>query len=272
MNDIEIHYFSGTGNSLKVAKELAKKLNSQLISAKSLLKKEQINSESEIIGFVFPLYDFKAPDIIEDIIKKFKNIDSKYIFAVCTYGISAGQSLLKIEEEIIKKGGNLSGGFAIEMPHSGIGSTKLSTQDQNRILDNCNKEIDKIYKYIKNKEKGTIETSTVLTSFLKYKNFKMLPALFKLIFIITFKGIKSIDYQTNEKCNSCGICEDVCPVDNIFLNGGEPVWGDNCLGCFACIQWCPKEAISLGGNDLYIKHYHHPEIKVSEMIYKKRSK
>ena len=266
MKNIDIFYFSGTGNSLWIAKKIADELNGQLISANSQKESSVINTEAEIIGLIFPLYDFKPPVIIEEIIDKIYNIESKYIFAVCTYGISPAKSLLKIEEKIKNKDGKLAGGFAVEMPHSGIGSQNISLLDQNRILKQSAEKVDNIYNYIKIKNYGVIETGNIVTTFFKWKNLKMLPALFKLIFLITFKGINTLDYQIDQNCNSCGICEKICPVDNIKLKKDNPVWGEKCIGCFGCIQWCPQESISLGGNELFIKHYHHPEIKVSEMI------
>jgi epoxyqueuosine reductase QueG len=48
--------------------------------------------------------------------------------------------------------------------------------------------------------------------------------------------------------------------------GDKPTWPDDCASCFACLHWCPKEAISLGGHDLNIKAYHHPDVKISDMM------
>ena len=52
-------------------------------------------------------------------------------------------------------------------------------------------------------------------------------------------------YATDE-CISCGKCVKVCPVNNIRIESGKPVWGDNCTHCMACICRCPSEAIEYG--------------------------
>lgn len=52
-------------------------------------------------------------------------------------------------------------------------------------------------------------------------------------------------YATN-KCISCGKCENVCPLKNIHLKEGKPIWGNNCTHCMACICSCPKAAIEYG--------------------------
>lgn len=46
--------------------------------------------------------------------------------------------------------------------------------------------------------------------------------------------------------NGCGICARVCPVDNIEMADGRPVWQNRCENCLACVNWCPREAIQGG--------------------------
>ena len=88
MNKVEIYYFSATGNSLAVARDIAKLNNAKLISVVSTIKKSSIKTDAEIIGFVFPIYDFKPPSIFKELIFKIENIKSKYLFAICTYGLT----------------------------------------------------------------------------------------------------------------------------------------------------------------------------------------
>ena len=58
-------------------------------------------------------------------------------------------------------------------------------------------------------------------------------------------------YEIDEfKCIGCGKCEKLCPMNNITLPNGRPVWGDNCTQCMACICYCPTEAIEYGKKSL----------------------
>jgi hypothetical protein len=85
---------------------------------------------------VFPIYDFKPPLIIRKFVRKLKNISSKYIFGVCTYGITPSKSMKNFDKVIKSCGGNLSAGFAVSMPHNGIGSSLFSqTQHASRCED-----------------------------------------------------------------------------------------------------------------------------------------
>jgi len=62
----EIYYFSGTGNSLYVARELQKRIpETNLIPIVSLLNKDVIEIKGETLGLVFPIhYTAKSLDIL----------------------------------------------------------------------------------------------------------------------------------------------------------------------------------------------------------------
>jgi Fe-S-cluster-containing hydrogenase component 2 len=55
-------------------------------------------------------------------------------------------------------------------------------------------------------------------------------------------------------------------VGNIRLEAGRPEWGEACAGCFACLHWCPRGAVTLGGHDLGIRRYHHPAVRLADMV------
>jgi Fe-S-cluster-containing hydrogenase component 2 len=45
------------------------------------------------------------------------------------------------------------------------------------------------------------------------------------------------------KCNGCGTCKDICPVNAIKVEGGKAVISDDCVECGGCLSQCPNEAI-----------------------------
>jgi MinD superfamily P-loop ATPase len=50
---------------------------------------------------------------------------------------------------------------------------------------------------------------------------------------------------SKEKCNGCGQCADLCPVDVFEIKQGKsyPTHPENCLGCGTCVAICESEAI-----------------------------
>ncbi|OGX17902.1 MAG: ferredoxin [Omnitrophica WOR_2 bacterium RBG_13_44_8b] len=47
------------------------------------------------------------------------------------------------------------------------------------------------------------------------------------------------------KCDGCGSCMDICPVNAIKIEQKKAVVNDDCAECGACVNECPNEAISL---------------------------
>jgi len=53
----------------------------------------------------------------------------------------------------------------------------------------------------------------------------------------------------DEKCNKCGLCKDVCPVDAYYGSEEAEIptvsYGEDCFFCGSCILECPTDAITL---------------------------
>ena len=95
-----VYYFTGTGNSLAVARDIAKSLEGELISIPSVIQQELVRTDAEVIGVVFPVYIWGMPLIVERFIKKLANLQDKYVFAITTYGGMPGATRWKVGEEL----------------------------------------------------------------------------------------------------------------------------------------------------------------------------
>lgn len=271
MSKIEIYYFSGTGNSLKVAKDLSKDLNADLISVVSLFDKDTVKSDAEMIGIVFPIYDFKAPMNIDDFIKKLQLKKETYFFAVCTYGVLPLKTMKKLKKVFDNLRFELSAGFTVKMPHNGIGYKKIPKEKQDKMFANWNNKRKEIIDHLNHRNTVIIENNNSLYYlYLGAILLRMMPILFRMLKQVILHGWSSLGFVVNKDCNSCTLCERICPVDNITIKKGIPEWSDKCINCFACLHWCPKEAINAANLTVNMHRYHQPEITVKEMLEQKK--
>ena len=79
-----IFYFSGTGNSAWVARQIAKAQQEELLAiAEEINKnKEYALKDGEKVGFVFPVYAWGPPGIVLRFIRQLKMKNPEYLFFV----------------------------------------------------------------------------------------------------------------------------------------------------------------------------------------------
>ncbi len=259
-----IYYFTGTGNSLKIARDLAQKLEEcELIPIVKVWQTEDLESTSEKIGFIFPLYYSGLPKIVYDFINKIDLSKSNYFFTVVTSAEDINDLPLQQLEKILKtKGKTLSAGFFINMPNNFIiGFNIHSEERQKRFFENAINQVEKISEIIKDKKEN-------LTQDLFEKNLSKSEEINQTFRDEVYEYDKS--FYADDNCNSCGICEKTCPVSNIILVEGIPQWQHKCQLCLACINFCPEKSIQFDKKTLKTGRYHHPEITLQEIINQKK--
>lgn len=253
-----ILFFSGTGNSLQVAKDIGEQLGGVELCSMALLADEQeVEVKAGLLGIVFPVYYACMPMIVEKVVKKLKPGKATYIFAVATNGGSAGAVLKLLDESLRESGAKLSSGFLVSMPGNYIvkyGAFPLKMQQS--AFKKEKEKVKKIAAAIQAREVRKPEMSKLLVD---------------RIFTTTMHKqvkefcIKDKEFWVTESCNACGICEKACPVKNISLSNDKPAWKHKCEQCMACIQWCPKEAIQYGKKTVGRKRYRNPNVKLKDI-------
>lgn len=262
MNTI-LYYFTGTGNSLKVAKDLARYLeNVKLVQIRQERLSDQLFTDAETIGFIVPTIFSGIPKLVGQFIDQLEIMDQKpYIFTISTHGDRNGMGIVheQIEKYLDKKGLSLSAYFAVQMPHNVPEKDHVTTAEEKELLfneENC--RIPMIAERIRNFQL-TSPKKRFKSIFERMINNRVNKSASKNPFD---KG-----FYADEKCTSCSNCSKICPADNIMMVNGKPKWKlENCQFCFACLQWCPKAAIQYKKGTIGIERYHHPEIQVSELI------
>jgi ferredoxin len=72
-------------------------------------------------------------------------------------------------------------------------------------------------------------------------------------------------FFVDSRCDGCAVCVRVCPVENVEIQEGRPVWQHRCEQCFACYEWCPREAI-VARAGASKRRYNHPEVRLHDVI------
>ena len=258
MNKCTIFYFSGTGNTLIVAKKLTEKLKADIVPIKSL-NSAKATVGSDAIGIVFPVYMFGLPLIVKRLAETFSADNKPYIFGVATYGGMPGNSLGQLADILKSRGLMLSGGFGVRMPGNYTPLYgAISVEKQKEMFIAADTKIDKIACDVLAGRSAPIEKS----------NFIINLIFFHFLYRFASPRIPEMDkkFRATVKCNHCNICEKICPVNNIEMVNALPAWRHKCEQCMACLQWCPTEAIEYGKATEGRKRYHHPDVKIDDLL------
>ncbi|MFL0246045.1 EFR1 family ferrodoxin [Candidatus Clostridium stratigraminis] len=259
-----IFYFTGTGNSLQAAKNIAKYNDEKLIPiAKIMNNKDSFLdynlTEGESIGFVFPIYSWGPPKMVLDFIKRLKLINYKgnYIYTVVTCGANIGNTMKVIKSALRKKNLALDSGFSIVMPNNYVIIGDVENKNaQEKKLAEAEETLKNINEIIMKKTKGVFKVNKGFVPFI----------LTGVINPLFNKGaVDTKKFYVNDTCTGCGICEEVCNCNTIIVNK-KPNWGSECSQCLACLHLCPVNAIQYGKGTVKKGRYKNPNIAVNELI------
>lgn len=188
-----IYFFTGTGNSLKVAKDIEKALpNCELVAIyKDTLL--EIPSGYERIGFVFPNYAGGPPSMVANFVHemKFSDLSDTYIFCVATYAGNNGAVISQMGNLLRQRGLQLNyGGKIISYPNAVTGYPMPT-------------EVNDILKM------AEINTKLVIDNILT-KQHILIPSLDasdkeKYDTFIAMIHSSNNSYNVNNHCVSCGI-------------------------------------------------------------------
>lgn len=225
-----VFYFTGTGNSLYVAKQIEEKPS----SIPQVMRQEKLEFAADSIGIVAPVYGHEVPPMVKGFLKK-AVFDTKYFYMILTYGNRHGGAAELAKKLCDECGIAVNYINVIVMVDNWLPGFDMNDQKNidKRIEENMAVILDDLAAHKNMISEVTEADRTVHQQFLARMSQMPEDAWQHLL-------------RVTDACVGCGICEKVCPAASVHVEDGKAVHiPGNCQTCLACAHACPQKAIQL---------------------------
>ena len=245
--------FSGTGNSMYVARLLSEALGGgsvESLSGERLRKPSEFevdaDSPSEPVVWVFPTYSWGVPPVVADFIREVsfgKNALMARHYMVTTCGDDMGRADRQWRKLLGRRGITGESAYSVQMPNTYVcmkGFDVDSPEVARAKIESARTRVEAIAGSIISRGRDML----VRGSFAGLKTGVVYP------WFVRF-AMSPKPFGVTEVCRGCGACAGACPMGNISMVArGEgvcrPEWGDKCAMCLRCYHMCPHGAVSYG--------------------------
>lgn len=257
---VDFYFFSGTGNTLLVVNKMCETFEKNGIDVNihriENSNPEEVNTE-HTIGLGFPIAELSTYDFVWNFVKSLPQTSADTdIFMVDTLAGFSGGIVGQLREIVKKKGYNPIGAKEIVMPPNFL---YLESEEA------CTHKV----------EKGLVKAEKYSVDLIDERSkWGRIPILADSMYLFSMGLLKLTEMKLNqkllylnadkEKCNKCGTCVELCPIDNIMIGkDGYPENLMHCVYCLRCTSFCPKRAIP---NKITYKGKTYQAVKVKEFL------
>jgi len=272
MSDSIIYYYSGTGNSLHVARELKHRLpGTEIVPILSVLKEGITVQGAEQVGLVFPIYVSAIPKPVRAFMNAINSSSIQYFFTVTTncgfpgkvdylvYRLLKSKSFELDYYASLKMISNTATGLMPAIMVNKKWPDLIHADKVTKMELELQKELELVAKSIKKRAKniGPDCQPTLARKALLSITEKISP----------LEKANAVNFFVDHDCNGCGTCEKVCPSEKIKLVDGKPEWSEKtqCYYCYACFNFCPQQAILVKGYEYKTGRYKHPNVSAADI-------
>lgn len=253
MAETELYYFSGTGNSLFAARELARRIpDARVEPLVPRLGEKRIRIGCRVLGLAFPVHALTLPLAVTRFVRRLDLEAVQYVFALATRGAgTAFHGFDTLDRLLARRGRGLASAFLLDLcnsdsrhgPYRTPGDLEIRERER-RALE----ELDRAAAVIRERSTAGIPTFEVTTP--THPDPRMARVLDRIITagLEVSEWIGGVQYFYRDSgCVGCGVCERVCLSGKVRMEGGVPRWdrGTLCYMCFACLNFCPRKAVQI---------------------------
>jgi ferredoxin len=248
-------YFSGTGNTDYVARYLARKWDHLPVDIELRSMERQppaALSGFDLLGVGFPVYAGDAPPFFQAYLGRLPLGEGRGAFVFCTKGAYAGSAVRLTLERLDQRGYVPLAGAAVAMP--GSDGLALIPKDSWMARAALNKDFD----HLKDADRLAGRMEEILSrmlagepvaAFRQPRRRSIASPLVDRLWAWSYRAFADpfrTRFWADERCETCGLCTRLCPVDNVKLRDEHPQFGEACVLCMRCLHACPQEAVQIG--------------------------
>lgn len=228
--ETSILYFSATGTTAKIVKEIAKGIGEPVKEYDLTLpanreRKLSFDSDNLVIVGV-PVYSGRVPGILADYLSGIKGNNTRAVFIVVYGNRDYDDALLELKDIMEKNGfiGVAAGAFIGEHSYTSKVAAGRPDEDDLQTAIKFGRDI-KAKLNTKNHDLST--TKLIVKGKFPYKEIKSAPP---------------IAPETDDICINCGACAENCPTQAIDYSNFKDIDAAKCVKCCSCIKKCPVSA------------------------------
>ena len=232
-----IYVFSGTGNTMLVAEEYAASLGPEthIAAIDSSFMDLPSPDGYQLVGIGYPVHAFNAPEIVERFARELKPSvhQDLFIFHTGGEGLHFNDTSSVRIRRILRKDFTILSERHYVMPY-------------NMIFRHSDAMVKHMVTYMR--KLVPLHVSSILAK--RTEGMRLMPfsrivsSVLRLDWL--YEKLQGPTMWAGNSCTGCGLCARRCPMGNITVVNGRPVFGRNCSLCVRCSFSCPVDAISIG--------------------------